>query len=403
MSDKVSTTSKTTESAREPGGPQTIALRLIAGLLVTAAAWWTSYILAPFVLALLIAIALTPLANRLERIGFPRTVASLACVLLVLAFVTFSVGLVVYETGMIAKDTQKYIDKFSGMLDSLAKRTHSGPVLASLGMGETDEPGEGAEEPAVRSESHGDGGPPPATGPDWKRVLRRGAGAVGGWAVRGVGGLMGVIGGAILVFAALFYMLEGRGGWIDSLTLAARRLGMTPRPELLKRVRSEVVTFAGFLALVSSCYVVVVSLVLWMIGVPYPILWGLIAGLFEVVPFFGPLIASVLPTAMALSLESWWQPVAVIGLFLTLNQIEGYIIAPVVYGRAVKLDPVTILFGAVFFGWLWGPVGLAVATPMIIVLRGLILIAPNTPVLDALADIDEARDDADTREPAHAS
>jgi predicted PurR-regulated permease PerM len=74
-------------------------------------------------------------------------------------------------------------------------------------------------------------------------------------------------------------------------------------------------------------------------------------------------------------------------MFLALHLVEGYVIEPKLYGRVVRLDPVTILFGAIFFGALWGPGGLAIATPMMIVLRGLILITPDTPALDALAGV----------------
>jgi predicted PurR-regulated permease PerM len=230
-------------------------------------------------------------------------------------------------------------------------------------------------------------------------------GTLGNWLVAGVGGLLGALGGGALCFAALFYMLQGRDSWLESLTLAARRLGMNPRDDLLAQVREEVVTFLGYLALVASCYAVIVSLALWLIGVPQPLLWGLIAGLFEVVPYFGPLIASVLPTIVALSLGTWWQPLAVAGLFLTLHLVEGYFISPMVYGRAVKLDPVTILFGAVFFGWLWGPAGLAVSTPMLLLLRGLLEITTDTPALDALADIDGAKtkNGAGARQATHTS
>jgi predicted PurR-regulated permease PerM len=163
---------------------------------------------------------------------------------------------------------------------------------------------------------------------------------------------------------------------------------MAPSDDRLEKVRDEVVRFAGCLAMVACGYVVVVSLALWALGVPQPLLWGLMAGLFEVVAYFGPLIASVLPTVVALSLGVWWKPVAVAGLFLALHLVEGYLITPALYGRAVRFDPVTVLFGALFFGWLWGPVGLAVAMPMLIILRGLLLITPNTPALDALADVE---------------
>jgi len=228
-------------------------------------------------------------------------------------------------------------------------------------------------------------------------------GTLANWVVAGVGGLLGAVGGGVLCFAALFYMLQGRDAWLESLTLAARRLGMNPRHDLLAHVCEEVVTFLTYLGIVASSYAVIVSLALWLIGVPQPLLWGLIAGLFEVVPYFGPLIASVLPTIVALSLGTWWQPLAVAGLFLTLHLVEGYFISPMIYGRAVKLDPVTILFGAVFFGWLWGPAGLAVSTPMLLLLRGLLEITTDTPALDALADIDGAKTKNGVRQATHTS
>ena len=145
--------------------------------------------------------------------------------------------------------------------------------------------------------------------------------------------------------------------------------------------------YFGCLSMIALGYAVVVSLLLWLLKVPQPILWGVLAGMMEVVPYFGPLIAGVLPTVVSLSLGSWWQPLAVVGMFLSLHLVEGYLIEPKLYGRVVRLDPVTILFGAIFFGALWGPGGLAIATPMMIVLRGLIMITPDTPALDALAGV----------------
>jgi predicted PurR-regulated permease PerM len=186
-------------------------------------------------------------------------------------------------------------------------------------------------------------------------------------------------------------MLQTRSDWVDSLQAAGRQLGMNPSSETFEKVRREIVTFVGCLGMVSCAYVVVVTLVLWALGIPQPLLWGLIAGLFEVVPYFGPLIASVLPIFVALTSGEPWKAGVVAGLFLSLHLLEGYVITPMLYGRAVKFNPVTILFGALFFGWLWGAVGLATAMPMLILLRGLLLVSPDTPALDALADVENEK------------
>jgi predicted PurR-regulated permease PerM len=132
-------------------------------------------------------------------------------------------------------------------------------------------------------------------------------------------------------------------------------------------------------------------LILWAIGVPQFLLWGVLAGLLEFIPYFGPLISSVAPTIVALSLEHWWQPALVALQFIALHLVEGYVVTPLVYGQSIRINPVTILFGALFFGWVWGPLGLAMAVPMMIILRGLLAITPDTPALDALADLDKVK------------
>jgi predicted PurR-regulated permease PerM len=118
----------------------------------------------------------------------------------------------------------------------------------------------------------------------------------------------------------------------------------------------------------------------------------------QLLPYFGPLVASVLPTGVSLSLGTWWQPLATAGVFLALHGVDAYATSPILYGKAVRFDPVTILFGALFFGAVWGPVGPAVATPMLIVLRGLFLIAPDTPALDTLADVKDEKADGAPRD-----
>ena len=85
---------------------------------------------------------------------------------------------------------------------------------------------------------------------------------------------------------------------------------------------------------------------------------------------------------------AYWQHLREFGWFLRSGGQQGYVVTPLVYGRAAEFNPVTILFSALFFGWLWGPLGVALALPMMILLRGLLVITPDTPALDALADVE---------------
>src|SRR5690348_4343321 len=104
------------------GDSSSVALRVIAGLLVVGAAWLMAHLLVPFVLALVLAIALSPVANWLERWRFPRTLAALVCMLAVALVIVAGVGLIVYEAGEVAQDADRYVRRFGAMVQSVAER-----------------------------------------------------------------------------------------------------------------------------------------------------------------------------------------------------------------------------------------------------------------------------------------
>jgi AI-2 transport protein TqsA len=104
------------------------------------------------------------------------------------------------------------------------------------------------------------------------------------------------------------------------------------------------------------------------------------------VPYFGPMVGGTLLTLVAMTTGggTWWQPLFMLGVIFTWLTLEGYVIAPTIYGRAVRFDPVTVLVAILFFGWLWGPLGMVTALPVMVLLRELVVMSPETPALDAL-------------------
>jgi predicted PurR-regulated permease PerM len=335
---------------------QTAALRLIAAVLACGSVYFLREILVPFLAALVLAVALTPLGERLERMGLKRGLAALACMLLVAAVIGAVAALVVWQVGEILGQLDQYLDRLGETLARAVRAIGGDPLMES-------------------AEAHD--------------VVRRNARAAGGWLVSGLGGLLGFVVGVVLMLAFLFYMLALRTDWIARIGRAATRLGLRPRHEKVDRVQAEIVTYIKCLSFVSVSYTVVISLALWALGVPRPLLWGALTGVLELIPYFGPVLAGALPTLMALgSGGAWWQPLAIVALFVALQTVEGYVVAPLLYGEAVTIDPVTVILGILFFGVLLGPMGLALAMPLMIFLRGLLAITPETPALDALMDAD---------------
>ena len=378
----------------EPPGDErpdsSIANRVIALVVVGAAFSLLSSILVPPFVALVLAITLAPLTDWFERMGLNRALSSLACLLLLTLALVGTAGLVLYQAGAILQDSDKHIDRIGELVAKVSERPELKGIAATLGTADAVEAPAGQAEPGVEPGPAPEAGATPPVSDPGKQLggaIRRNAEQLGRYLLRGLGGLLGVLGGLVLMLAFLFYMLLTRHEWVDRLTRAGRHLGMRPRAEALGKIRDDVRTYVSYLAMVSLAYAVVISLALWAIGVPNALLWGVLTGLLEVVPYFGPVVAGALPTLMALSTGSGlWQPAAVIALFAVLQTVEGYVVAPMLYGKAVDIDPVTVLFGVLFFGFLWGPVGLAAAMPLMILIRGILNITPGTPALDALLD-----------------
>ncbi len=380
----------------------TTVLRWIAGLLTAGAAWMLAPILVPFVLALALAIALSPLVRQTERIGLGRTGSSLFGLLIVAAALILTAGLIAYQAGTILQQSDRYINRLAHLLAASTKAVGGDRLLISLGAIRPSQEAPGPHGANPGGELDGStapggggnhaGGIPSSPQIDhvvfWEQFLQSNLRLLGGWLVSGIGGFVGVVGSAVICLSFLFYLLQTRSEWTDRLFRVLYFLGLRPRRDSLGRVQSTISMFGGFVVMVSVCGAIVIGTAAWLIGLPQPYLWGLIFGLLEFVPYFGPMVGGTLLTLVALTTGegNWWHPVTMLGVILAWLTLEGYIIAPMVYGRAVRFDPVMVLVAILFFGWLWGPLGMVTALPVMVILRELAIMSPETPAIDALME-----------------
>ncbi len=117
--------------------------------------------------------------------------------------------------------------------------------------------------------------------------------------------------------------------------------------------------------LINTVYGVVIGLGLLAIGVPNPILWAILSGLLRFVPYVGPVISGALPMALAAAVQPGWTMALLTGaLFLVIELITGQVIEPLIYGNSTGLSPFSVVVAAIFWSWVWGPVGLILSTPL---------------------------------------
>jgi hypothetical protein len=113
----------------------------------------------------------------------------------------------------------------------------------------------------------------------------------------------------------------------------------------------------------------IIGLGLYIIGVPSAPLWGIFAMILRFVPYIGAIISAIFPLILAAAVGTGWSMVlATAALFLVVESIAGQVVEPLVYGRSAGLSPVAVIVSATFWTWLWGPIGLILATPLTICL-----------------------------------
>ncbi|MBQ0709819.1 MULTISPECIES: AI-2E family transporter [unclassified Ochrobactrum] len=166
---------------------------------------------------------------------------------------------------------------------------------------------------------------------------------------------------------------------------------------------------------VNITYGVPLAFGLWILGIPNAALWGMLAIVLRFVPYIGPVIAAILPLFLAFAVAPGWNLLLwTIGLFVVIELLINNVVEPWLYGSRTGLSPLAIIVSAIFWAWLWGPVGLVLSTPLTVCLvvlgrhvpkfEFLEILFGNEPVLDPkerlyqrllAGDPDEATDNAE--------
>jgi len=117
--------------------------------------------------------------------------------------------------------------------------------------------------------------------------------------------------------------------------------------------------------LINTVFGAVIGVGLFFIGVPNPILWAILSALLRFVPYVGAFISAILPLGLAAAVEPGWSMVLwTLGLYVVAEGLTGQVVEPLLYGHSTGLSPFSVVVAAIFWSWLWGPIGLILSTPL---------------------------------------
>lgn len=218
-----------------------------------------------------------------------------------------------------------------------------------------------------------------------------------------------------LVVVVVIFMLLEREALRDRFIRLVGHGDLHRTTEALQDAGRRLSRYLLMQLVINTTYAIPIALGLWLLGIPNALLWGLLTLVLRFVPYIGPAIGMLLPMMLTLAVTPGWAPLLwTAGLFIVMELISNNIMEPWLYGSRTGLSPLAVIVAAIFWAWLWGPLGLVLSTPLTVCLvvlgrhvqqfEFLDVILGNEPVLDPHArvyqrllagDPDEASDYAE--------
>ncbi|WP_375428981.1 AI-2E family transporter [uncultured Sphingomonas sp.] len=300
----------------------------------------------PLTAALVVAVALVPLLEWLERRRVPSSLAALSCVLLFLVAANVALAAIIVPAtdffqllpsriNRIQANLQPLLDVYSN-LERYANRT-----LRQI-----------ASTPARRPQASAVA--PPGS------ILELAATSAPAAIIQ-----------FFFAILVVFFFLSGWTGMRRrTITNRASFNGAMATARVIQDVVDDVSAYLGTITFINIALGLIVALALHLIGMPYPLMWGGIVVLLNYIPYFGPVIAALLLAIGGLmTFTDIWLALLPPAIMVGLHLVEANAITPLIVGHRLTISPVLILVSLSFWGWVWGTSGALLAVPLLIILQ----------------------------------
>jgi predicted PurR-regulated permease PerM len=190
--------------------------------------------------------------------------------------------------------------------------------------------------------------------------------------VAGSWSVLSLVGSAVMIAFLTYFLLvtddlfKRKLVELSGPTLSHKKITV----QLLDEIALQIERFLLVQVFTSVVVGIVTWLVLWWLGVDDPAFWGLLAGVFNSVPYFGPVIVTGgLSIVAFLQFGTIPMALAVAGASLVITSLEGWLLTPILMGRVAQMNQVAIFGGLLFWSWTWGVWGMLLAVPMMMVIK----------------------------------
>ena len=341
---------------------------VLLSVVVVAALYFGREVLVPIALAVLLSFVLAPFVRFLQNWFIPRFVAVIGVTLLALAIALGLAALMVAQVNQLASELPRYELTLREKIQSLRG------VFAGTGTLErASEMLKGLQKEIERSEKSLPGPTPSGeqlspTRPIPVEVRQPDPGAL-----QTLGALLTPLIFPLtttgVVFIFVIFILFQRQDLRNRLVRLAGAHDLQRTTAALDDAGTRLSRLFLMQLALNAAFGVVIGVGLWLIGVPSAPLWGMLSMILRFVPYVGALISAIFPLLLAAAVDPGWTMVIWTAvLFIVLEPLVGHVIEPMLFGHSAGLSPVAVVVAATFWTWLWGPIGLILATPLTICL-----------------------------------
>ena len=382
---------------------------LLCGVLIVAALYFARGILLPFALAILLSFLLAPIVTRLEhwRLGrIPAVVIAVGIAFTSIAILGYVMAVQFYDLAdqlpnhknRILEKAELFQSSGEGVLARLSKTFREVQEEISedtdettLNVGEqldesadTQAPASGEDQSLSESlEERAEKGQPLPV----ELVNRMTAGEV---AQNVLGPVLAPLGTLVIVIVFVIFILIEREDLRNRFVYLVGAKQLSNTTQAIDDAAYRVSRYLLMQLIINSIYGLVIAIGLFAIGLPNALLWGFLATVMRFVPYVGPWIAAIFPVALSLAVfEGWTRPLMVAGLFVVNELVSNNVFEPWLYGASTGISTIGIIISAVFWTWLWGPVGLVLATPLTVCLSVIGRYVPQFAFINTLLSDDE--------------
>lgn len=319
-------------------------------------------VLMPLALAVLMSFALAPLVGLLKRLKLGNVAPVLISVLLTVVILSSMAVFMGSQLAKLAAELPRYQTNLVTKIQSVVGSAAHNNALVRLSrtvesMAEQITGGNRAEE-TISATPNDPIKPVPV-------IIRRTSIAPWSMAQTVLGPLMEPLALIAMVLVFVGFILLQKDDLRDRIVRLAGSRDMQRTTIALDEAASRLARYLFLQTCINTGFGIVIGVGLWLIGIPNAGLWALMSGLLRFVPYVGVPLAFLFPFALALAVDpGWTMMVQVLLLYGLFEAIIAQGIEPFLYGRSMGLSAVAVVVAAVFWTWLWGPVGLLLSTPL---------------------------------------